>query len=244
MTECDNAEMRDLLPDLVNDALSSDERERVREHVASCGACSDEEILLRSMRAARPVAPRVDVARIVRALPRGVGMPVSASTTHAAEPLLTVSRSDAIDPPRKRMVFSGVLRMAATVAVAAIGGWTVLSYQRAEGPLDVASRARSAETTKDITQSAVPSGSDARGVQSVGGQLAMVDTPRAGGNAPAGAATHTATRQTALSLGDLSDYSDDDLQRMLDRLEKWDGTTATDPVPTVPIVPVTERGTR
>lgn len=244
MTECDNAEMRDLLPDLVNDALSTDERERVREHVASCGACSDEEMLLRAMRAARPVAQRVDVVRIVSALPRGDRMPVSAATASVATPSLTESRSDALAPARKRVAFAGVWRMAATVAVAVIGGWSVLSYQRAEGPRAVASRTTARETAEGATQNVLPSGSSARGVPSNGGQVAMIDTPRAGAGAPKGTAASTATRQTALSLGDLSDYSDDDLQRMLDRLEKWDGTTATDPVPTVPIVPVTERGTQ
>lgn len=244
MTECDNAEMRDLLPDLVNDTLSPDERERVRAHVAACGACSDEELLLRAMRAARPVAQGIDVARIVSALPRGVGMPVAASASRVAAPLLTVSRGAADPAPRKRSVFASVWRMAATVAIAAIGSGSVLWYQRSQGPLDVTSPAASSQTSAGTPRSESPSAGVARGVQAVGGQVAMIDTPRAGGSATKGTTASTARPETALSLGDLSDYSDDDLQRMLDRLEKWDGTTAADPVPTVPIVPVTERGTR
>ena len=36
--------------------------------------------------------------------------------------------------------------------------------------------------------------------------------------------------------------SDEDLERMLERLEKWDGATSTDPLPTLPILSAT-RGT-
>jgi hypothetical protein len=45
-----------------------------------------------------------------------------------------------------------------------------------------------------------------------------------------------------LSLGDLSEYSDEELQRVLDRLDKWDGATSTDPLTPLPIVSVS-RGT-
>jgi len=39
-------------------------------------------------------------------------------------------------------------------------------------------------------------------------------------------------------LGDLSEYSDEELQRVLDGLEKWDGATSVEPLPSLPIVPV------
>ncbi len=245
MTECDNAEMRDLLPDLVNDLLSVGERDRVQAHVVSCDACSDEVVLLRAMRAARPLAPVVDVARIVSALPRNGRVDVDVADARVGPPLLTVSRSDVRPVVRRRGVFSGVWRTAATLAVAAIGGWSVLSYQRAQGTIDVTGQVAAPVAAGAAPQSDALPDTIMRMPGAAGGQVALADTPRATGGVPstpdAGARS---TRQTALSLGDLSDYSDDDLQRMLDRLDKWDGTTSAEPVPTVPIVPVSERGAR
>ena len=70
MHDCDNADIRDLLPDHAHGALAPAERARVDAHLATCAACRDELALLRSMRAARRQAPPVDVARVVAALPR------------------------------------------------------------------------------------------------------------------------------------------------------------------------------
>jgi anti-sigma factor RsiW len=70
MTDCPNAEIRDLLPDLVHDSLAGDDRQRVEQHLAGCTDCSAELALLRRTRAALVRrAPHVDAARIVAALP-------------------------------------------------------------------------------------------------------------------------------------------------------------------------------
>lgn len=68
MTDCPNAEGRDLLPDLLNDRLDGAARARVEAHLRTCEECRGEMELLRNLRAAAP-APRVDVAGIVAALP-------------------------------------------------------------------------------------------------------------------------------------------------------------------------------
>jgi anti-sigma factor RsiW len=68
MRECTNAEMRDLLPDLVHGQLGAAQRAELEAHVAGCDACRDEVALLQRVRAALPV-PSVDVAAIGRALP-------------------------------------------------------------------------------------------------------------------------------------------------------------------------------
>lgn len=71
MNDCPNAEMRDLLPDLLHNRLSATVRAEVTAHVDSCFDCREELALLRDvhgMLMAR--APRVDVSYVVNALPK------------------------------------------------------------------------------------------------------------------------------------------------------------------------------
>lgn len=77
-SDCGNAEVRDLLPDLVNGSMRAGDRAAVEAHVAACAACAAELALLRAARSALHAAPAVDVQRIVRSLPappRRRGMP-------------------------------------------------------------------------------------------------------------------------------------------------------------------------
>ena len=68
MRDCPNAEMRDLLPELLNDRLTADVRAAVQAHVDSCDDCRAELALLADVRAMART-PRVDTAKIVAALP-------------------------------------------------------------------------------------------------------------------------------------------------------------------------------
>ncbi len=71
MRDCANGDMRDLLPDWVHGRLDADRAASVALHVASCSDCADEVALLRSLGVSLTAAvPRVDVARIVSALPK------------------------------------------------------------------------------------------------------------------------------------------------------------------------------
>src|SRR5262245_6111335 len=73
MSDCENAEIRDRLPDLIHDRLDAYDRATVMAHIEGCAACRDEVELLRAARAMFDArAPRVDVGRIVRALPSPV----------------------------------------------------------------------------------------------------------------------------------------------------------------------------
>lgn len=70
MSDCPNAEVRDLLADLLHDRLDAPTRARVLAHVNACADCRSELDLLGSMRGAlEGGTPRVDVNRIVAALP-------------------------------------------------------------------------------------------------------------------------------------------------------------------------------
>jgi hypothetical protein len=69
MHDCDDADIRDLLPDYAHGTLTPVERAQVEAHLGECEACGEELALLRAVRANR-IEPRVpDVASIVAALP-------------------------------------------------------------------------------------------------------------------------------------------------------------------------------
>ncbi|HYN81095.1 MAG TPA: zf-HC2 domain-containing protein [Gemmatimonadaceae bacterium] len=122
MNDCLSAEMRDVLPEVVHGRLDAAKLAEVEAHVASCDACASELELLRAVVASMPVAPAMDVQRIVAALPvaakqglllhRGNGEPASASDTPIGRPQSVWS--------------SPLLRVAAAVVVVAAGGLSLL----------------------------------------------------------------------------------------------------------------------
>lgn len=70
MNDCPNAEIRDLLCDVVHGTLADRERRRVDEHVSTCADCTAELALLhraRTVLARR--TPTIDAARIASAIP-------------------------------------------------------------------------------------------------------------------------------------------------------------------------------
>ena len=70
MNDCQNAEIRDQLPDLLHDRLGAHQRAAMLAHVESCADCREELELLRSARAMLHAAtPNVDVNWVVNALP-------------------------------------------------------------------------------------------------------------------------------------------------------------------------------
>jgi hypothetical protein len=70
MNDCDNAEVRDLLPDLVHGSLGAARRSGVEDHVRGCAACQRELDLLRAAQVLLARTPTVDIGRIVSALPK------------------------------------------------------------------------------------------------------------------------------------------------------------------------------
>jgi len=101
--------MRDRLPDLLNDRLSANERADVVAHVAACADCREELELLRAIRTMLSAPTlRVDVARVVSALPK----PQSQATTRPA-----------------RRTWAD-WRIAAAVTILAVGGSSVALINR------------------------------------------------------------------------------------------------------------------
>ena len=69
MTECPNANVRDLLPDLVHGRLDAERRVMVEAHLAGCADCAAEHALLRDLRASLRRTPHLDLAAIAAAVP-------------------------------------------------------------------------------------------------------------------------------------------------------------------------------
>ena len=69
MNDCPNADMRDLLPDLVNGRLDAEARAAVEAHVAGCADCRAEVALLRAVRSAMHISPALDLSAIASAIP-------------------------------------------------------------------------------------------------------------------------------------------------------------------------------
>lgn len=106
MIDCSNVEMRELLPELVHDALAPGQRAAVLAHVATCAECSEELALLREVQRAMHGVhlPAIDTAAIVAALPRP-------RTVAAPRPVMRRSRT--------------LLRLAAAISFISVGGISV-----------------------------------------------------------------------------------------------------------------------
>ncbi len=198
MTDCSNAEIRDVLPDYVAELLTHDEMSRVQAHVRDCVDCASEVALLRVARAVRPQAIHIDVARIVSALPS-----TSSSQRLSAPPSMR-------EKSRTPIFARSMWRAAAAIGLLVVGGWSLLMVRN--GGVAMMGTAHS----------------DTARMAEVAEQLPSVPV--------------ASSRQIAVSVGDLSAYSDAELKRMLSRLEQWDGATAAEPLSQVPIVSVARSG--
>ncbi|MDQ6828756.1 MAG: zf-HC2 domain-containing protein [Gemmatimonadota bacterium] len=127
MTDCPRGEIRDLLPELVHDALDANTRAEAERHVAGCVDCAAEVALLRSMRSALGArTPAVDVARIVAAVQganvaaprlvvpskRGFSMPrhwraAAAIIAVSAGSLIVLKQRAVSERPAQEMTFDG-----------------------------------------------------------------------------------------------------------------------------------------
>src|SRR5450631_1957784 len=68
MNDCQNGDLRDLLPEYVHGTLSGADRGAVSSHLLTCADCAAEADLIATASRAFSV-PAIDVERIVRALP-------------------------------------------------------------------------------------------------------------------------------------------------------------------------------
>lgn len=230
MTECHSPMMQDVLPDYLSLSLSDVERTAVDVHLSTCSACRADLVILREMRALRSRVATVDVARIVAALPRPVVVSTPPSEPSlvllpsAARPSPIGERGTTTSVPTRRWSRS-VWQIAATIGVMVVGGTSV--YMARNSTVSVTESARSdAGRLGAVAESAMVEPSQV---------LAL--TPDAESlDFGARRSASAAASAVSVSYGDLGDYTDDELQRVLDRLNRWDGASSTDPLPSFPIV--------
>ncbi|WP_337170612.1 zf-HC2 domain-containing protein [Gemmatimonas aurantiaca] len=246
MTECQAPELQDRLPDYVAESLSDAERSQVEVHLTTCDACARDVTLLRTVRALRPQPVAMDatrVARIVAGLPKpraqdGTQGGASDGLVHPPRPMLVRTTADMTAPPsteslpgpsirpsapattpsrRQRWGGSTLWRIAATVTVMIAGGTSLL----------VARRDNPTSNEPGVSRVAVAESLPASD---------MLAESLAVGPAAQTRGTLVSQPDVPVSYGDLGDYTEEELQGMIDRLDQWDGATSTDPLPGIPLV--------
>ena len=230
MTECRTPEMQDLLPDYVSASLDATAAALVEQHLSICDPCRDDIAVLRVARAARPKAAAVDIARIVANLPRPT--PALQLVRTATGTATDVARGTASTASRRRWSAS-VWQVAAAIGVMIVGGTSLIVSRNSQNSFTSA-RSNDAQLA-DAAESALARTTGAAGTMP-SATVAVLDSPASIGSA-------ARTSRVSVSYGDLGDYSEAELQRMLDRLEKWDGTSSAEPLPTLPVVSPSDGGT-
>jgi anti-sigma factor RsiW len=215
MNDCPNADVRDLLPDLMHGRLDAATRASVEAHVADCADCAAELALLRDLRAVRGT-PAVDIASIVAAVP----------AYRAA--------------PRRSWVG---WRAAAAITVLVAGASSVAVLQRGVGPVNgptvsstVAPVSAPASTpSRPVTVATTPAAPVI--------EQAPVAIPRISEPTPVAAPPTTgavrAERELAMGGGSLGDLDNRQLASLLKDIESLDAVPSVevDNTPVSPIAP-------
>ncbi len=226
MTECRTPELQDLLPDFVAESLSDTDRVRLTAHLAECDACTADLALLRQVRAATVHTAPIDVARIVAALPR---------PAVSAKPVLQVHRGGSAPPSMRASSRPSILRgaslvrMAATIGVVLAGGMSLLVAR---------SGTEAFNASPDALQVGASTAADTAAVATE--SVAVAAVPQESARRAATATTSPSHANVAVSYGAMDEVTEQEMQQLLDRLEKWDGATSAEPTPTMPVV--TSRG--
>ena len=222
MSDCSNADIRDLLPDLLHDRLDAHTRARAVAHVQDCADCRSELELLRSLRGSFDRGtPRVDVDRVVAALP------LPSSTRRST----------------RRPVWSD-WRIAAAVTFFVAGGTSlaVIHDMRddrsdsAASPIAREATAAASETTThvDSPATAVAAARPASHESSTVSHPRPVTAPVA---SPSGTQTVASTDDQGASVGignsRIGDLNERQLKSLLNQIDRLEATPSTEPEPVV-----------
>lgn len=212
MIDCPNADVRDLLPDLLNGRLEAAARERVEAHLAGCAECRAELALLGDVSVTTRWTPALDVGAIVAALP-----------AYRA-------------PARRRWVG---WKVAAAITVVAAGGSSLLVLRPHTIPADssaVVTAPSGPQPAPGVARPgpvvpAAPENSGAPRVATRSGAPAASSGPASGGGGE---------RELAMAGGALTDLSDVELATLLREIETMDALPTVD-VENASVAPLSPR---
>lgn len=201
MNDCQNAEIRDQLPDLLHDRLDASRRAEVLAHVASCEDCRDEFALLRAARAMFDArTPRVDVRYVVNGLPLAKPRPVR------------------VEPRRSRWTD---WRIAAAVTLLVAGGSSIAVLRSDRGAPALLDTAQTVQATP---LARVPKQPDT----AASSERAQ---PAPAPNTTPSPTAVVASEDHGLGSSRLGDLTEQQLQTLLDEIDQLQTTPITEPEP-------------
>lgn len=168
MNDCQNGDVRDLLPEYVHGTLSGADRAAVTEHLRMCADCTAEADLIATASRAFSV-PAIDVERIVKALPsapRGAKRVWFATGAWRAAAAIGLIALGAYSVVAVRARFSTSRQETAAASAPATGTTTAATSSRAVPAIDSPARA--------IATAATP-GTRAQGISFGGGLSDLTD---------------------------------------------------------------------
>jgi anti-sigma factor RsiW len=202
MNDCSRGDLRDVLPDLVNDRLDPRTRAEVEQHLTTCANCAREVELLRDLRGVLARTPAVDVARIAAA--------VQASRTSGAPVVPIASRAS---PMRATWT-----RLAAGIALVLGGATGLLLWNRGQ---DETRPARTAviPDSRPVDSVATPAVQPGRALAVEGRTPPQTEAPR------------LAATDGIVFGGGVGDLALADLEALIGDLERVDAITDLEPQP-------------
>jgi anti-sigma factor RsiW len=203
MNDCQNADMRDQLPDLLNERLDGSARAVVMAHVAACADCRDELELLRVARGTLLKAtPRVDLNFIVEALPK-------------AAPRARIAPS-----PRRPMWADWRIAAAAVLLIAGGSSYSLLGRHGGIGMRD----SLVAQVQEPVPETSPGKTQPAESASTIAAP--QTETVIADG-------TSEASESSGLGTSRLGDLSEKQLKALLTEIDQLQPTPITEPVPVV-----------
>ena len=198
MNDCPNGDVRDLLPDLMHDRLDATTRRTVEAHLESCADCRAELALLRDLRASMSATPAIDVGAIAAAIP---------------------ARRARTKPVWRDW------RIAASIAVLAVGGTSVALVNRAPEPV-ISSLVGGSDPAPDApsTPRVVPVDSPAKTAQVAAAMPRQQVKPVV----PAPTRVVASSHELHVAEGSLGELSEDELTSLLKEIEALDALPSTD----------------
>ena len=240
MRECDNEELRDALPDFAADRMTGADRARVAAHIADCAECAREVELLRALhRAMTDDAPRVDVARIVAALP----LPPTGVATGPV--LVRGGDSDAARARPVRPIVGGrdrgihrrpmwmgwrIAAVASTIAVGGLSVAVVRDLARTGQPM-VPGEAVAATPTSPV---ATPASGGQRTGAATGALQPATRGAGDGSHVNGTGAAQGATPAGLTVAGTMSDLSDGEVEGLLQDLDGLEASPSEEPEESAP----------